>query len=174
MTKFCLKRSRDNVFTMLRNPVDAAISHINYIFTIINSFPDRVDSKDIMQKLDIEDGEKITLHRARELCPRVIEQFVTNLACLSLGTHPTFRSSVEMAQCLGIKISLISQLDDICSYYDVKKVEDCNVSDKFISLCDLPLSVRLYLFDKVGEDIKLLELVVRHTPLCEGLPWRLL
>jgi hypothetical protein len=167
-----LKRGWDNVFTVLRDPIDACLSWVNYVLTQFCENPDHADVVLWRQRVEMSDQSSL-LDRATavELVPKILERIVPdNPASNLLGIEPHLGSVIETAAILGLKMIRFEQIDDYIRFRGIAQFNRMNVSKRFIEFSELDQRVRLMMYDKSAEDIKLYDWFTRHALPGVG-PW---
>ncbi len=167
-----LKRGWDNVFTILRDPIETALSWVNYVLTQLSIDPGHPDVVSWRNILELpEETFSLDRHTVLELAPKIIERIVPgDPACNILGVAPRLGSVIETASVLGLKIIRFDQVDDYIRYRGVGACKRMNVSERLIEMSDLNQPTRLKIYDKNAEDLKLYDWVSRHGVPGEG-PW---
>lgn len=167
-----LKRGWDNAFITLRNPIDAGVSWINYVVTLMNSAPTHPDVIAWRSELGIP-ADRVLMDRASilELVPQIVEITApSNAICRTLGTEPRLDSALEMAVILDVRIIRLEQIDDYIRSRGISTNQRMNVSEKYVELSELDHRTRLALYDRNSEDLKFYNWVNRHAVSGEG-PW---
>ena len=158
-----LKRSQDSIFTVLREPFDAAVSMVNHILTQIGSDGKRPDGQYWREKLGISGRWLGDAIGAKKLLPAIVENFInTNQMCSQLGFDGTLSSAIDTIQRLDINIVLLDGLSNYLKYLGIESYQNENISTKYILAGDMEQSIRLRLYDKIGEDLKLYDLIKRR------------
>ncbi|MBG0791970.1 hypothetical protein IYY11_00400 [Methylocystis sp. H62] len=163
-----LKRGTDTIFSTIRDPIDSAISALNYSITLINEYSDRADSLDLRKQLGLTGDRKL---ETRDELANFAEVFfdkilMGNIACATLGREPTANSAIEWIQILGIEIFPISALGALLNRFGVPTERIDNKSTEYVKFEQLPLASQVKLYNIFSEDLKLFYFLERKQ-------WRL-
>jgi hypothetical protein len=167
-----LKRGRDNVFTILRHPVEGAISWLNYVFTLLAEDPGHPDVTSWRNTLEIStDFQPNDQKKILTLVPHVIDKILPlNPLCTIIGMEGRLQSAIETSIILDVKIVPLQDIGRFLRYRGISDYQPQNVSKKFINLSDVPFGARINLYDKITEDLRFYEWIGRHGIRGEG-PW---
>ncbi len=167
-----LKRGWDTAYTILRDPIDACLSRINYVLTLLCGNPNHPDVVGWRNTLELPDDPFLPdRRRAIELAPKIVALLVPdNPTCLALGTEPQLESVLDNAAILDLKIIRFQQVDDYIRYRGITRFDRANVSTRYVELSDLDRRLRLTIYDKNAEDLKFYDWVGRHMVPADG-PW---
>jgi hypothetical protein len=141
-----LYRKGDVVFSSYRNPLDIAVSYINYIFTRIEAEPDseRPDIQGWLRKMKLDVGRvQHDPAYALEVFARNkdFQSMTHNIICRFLG-NGTFASARANVEKYGIEMIPLKKLDDwLLEKWGVPKGDHANTSKKFLTNSQLPESV---------------------------------
>ncbi|MGH7045884.1 MAG: hypothetical protein ACREE2_05775 [Stellaceae bacterium] len=167
-----LKRGWDSAFTILRDPIDACLSRINYVLTGLCKNPIHPDVIGWRNTLELPDNPFLPdRRRALDLAQRIVERLVPdNPTCEALGTEPLLESVLDNAAILDLKIIRFQQVDDYIRHRGIARHERFNISTRYVELSDLDRRLRLTMYDKNGEDLKFYDWVGKHMVPGDG-PW---
>ncbi len=163
VVQYNLKRGTDIIFSTLRDPIDTAVSCLNYSLTILNKYSGRADSVGLREKLGLSNDCKF------ESCDELVnfaEVFIDkllmpNVACATLGKEPTANSAIEWIQILGIEIVPIAELGELLNRFGVPSDRADNKSIEYVKFEQLSLATQAKLYDRYSEDLKLYHLLKR-------------
>ena len=166
-----LKRGWDSAFTVLRNPVDAGVSMLNFLLTKVCSSSNHPNNLAWREKLGFPPNEAVSEKAVDTLIPNIVRLLVdVNPMCSILGQEATMRSAIDTVAILDLKIIKFPQLDEYIKSIGIKQHRRMNVSKRYIELENIDRRTRLDLFDKLSEDIKFYAWVERHATAGDG-PW---
>jgi hypothetical protein len=167
-----LKRGWDTAFTILRDPIDACLSWINYVLTLVATRPTHPDVIRWRNSLGMAEEPFVSDRSAViKLVPRIVELIVpSNPICGILGIEPCLESVLDTAAILDLKIIRFEQIDEFIRFRGITRHERRNVSTRHIEFSDLDQGIRLAMYEKSSEDIKLFDWVSRHAHAGDG-PW---
>jgi hypothetical protein len=167
-----LKRGWDNAFTVLRDPIDASLSVINYVLTQLQKHPTSPDVIRWRNILGIPHGPFSPDRTAvLALIPAIVERISPiNPVSSQLGIEACLESLLETAAILDLKIVRLNQIDDYLCFRGIRKHQRMNISTRYVEWSDLDQGLRLALYDKYGDDIKFYDWVGRHMFPGHG-PW---
>jgi hypothetical protein len=168
-----LKRGWDNAFMILRDPIDASVSWINYVLTqVATNASTHGDAASWRRELNVpETADAKDRGAAVRLIPKIVELFVpSNAICTMLGREPSLESALETAAILDLKIIRIEQADEYIRYRGITGYRRMNESVRFVEFSDLDRQTQFALYDKNGEDLKFCAWASRHAVAGEG-PW---
>lgn len=167
-----LKRGWDSAYTILRDPIDACLSRINYVLTLLCNTPNHPDVIGWRNTLDLpEDPFLPDRRRALELAPKIVERLVPdNPTCQALGTEPLLELVLDNAAILDLRIIRVQQIDDYIRHRGITRFDRANISTRYVELSDLDRRLRLTMYDKNAEDLKFYDWVGRHMSPGDG-PW---
>jgi hypothetical protein len=167
-----LKRGWDSAFTIVRDPIDACLSRINYVLTLLCKSPNHPDVAGWRNTLGLPDQPFLPDRRHMlELASKIVELLVPdNPTCEALGTEPLLESVLDNAAILDLKIIRFQQIDDYVRYRGITRFERANISTRYVELSDLDRRLRLTMYDKSAEDLKFYDWVGRHMSPGDG-PW---
>lgn len=162
--QYNMKRGADSIFSTLRDPIDTAISALNYSLTILNTYGGRADSVAVRNKLGLASDHKL---ETRDELASFAEAFIDkmlmqNIACATLGKEPTASSAIECIQILGIEIAPIAALGDVLNRFGFTSERIDNKSTEYIKFEHLPLASQAKLYDRFSEDLKLYHFLKRR------------
>ena len=167
-----LKRGWDNVFTTLRDPIDACVSWVNYVLTLLRDDPNHPDVVTWRNTLDVAD-DRVFANREDllQLGPRIVERIIPcNAICTTLGRTGSLDSALETAVILGVKFVRIENINDYLHSRGITSPVIRNMSKKFLALSDLDYATRVALYDRISEDLKLYDWIGRFGVQGGG-PW---
>ncbi len=156
-----LNRETDSVFCVVREPFELIVSWINYILTAIARAGGMAQpTSDIIgwrKALDIDaNWSPVLVTDLEPIFYLIVDRLIPNdPMCTYLGLEKTADSAVEMIHRLGIGIIQFGHVDAFLATRDVAVADHRNVSEKFFSLANLSIPMRLAIFDKIQQDTKL-------------------
>lgn len=167
-----LKRGWDSAYTILRDPIDACLSRINYVLTLLSKAPNHPDVIAWRNTLELPHEPFLPdRRRALALAPKIVDLLVPdNPTCDALGTEPLIESVIENAAILDLKIIQFQQVDHYIRHRGITRFDRTNISTRYVELSDLDLRLRLTMYDKNAEDLKFYDWVGRHMTPGDG-PW---
>ena len=158
-----LIRPQDQVFTILRDPLDIAMSHVNYVMTRMtdDASSGRIgtDTRQWLNILGLESlPTDITPASIRKLCSAILRslQIVKpNSMCSWLGGADA-ASAIDQMVVSNIEVTVTANYDTwIRDKWNVTQETRLNRSRPFLSLADLPYEDLDYVQAIFSEDIKL-------------------
>ncbi|MGH7030593.1 MAG: hypothetical protein ACREEZ_09235 [Stellaceae bacterium] len=167
-----LKRGWDTAFAILRDPIDACLSWINYVLTLICTRPTHPDAIRWRNTLGMpEDPFLPDRGSVLALAPRILELIVpSNPMCSILGSEPHIESVLDNATILDLKIIRFEQLDEYIRFRGIARYERMNVSTRYVEFADLDRNIRLTMYEKNADDLQFYDWVGKHMSPGDG-PW---
>jgi hypothetical protein len=154
-------RYEDQLFGVLREPLGAIISQVNYVLTRMFSKETRLDPDALgwRRKFQVGDADQaISKPAAVELAGRVLRSqgvVPPNVACRFLG-GPTAEAALERAICYDVELTDTAHLDAWCQEkWGIDRQTRSNVSQRYVVLDDLPLADREHIASITAEDARL-------------------
>lgn len=158
-----LKRGYDEVYALVRHPLDVAVSNINYILTQLDQDTGHPLNAERREKLGLYPGEPI---HPLELLPPVIEKLLQpDMLCSWFGREATWLDAVNTAGILDIHFVFTSDLNKFMSFKGLPATAHLNVSHRYVTFASMDRACRLNLMSRVEEDLKFYSYLERsRTP----------
>ena len=158
-----IKRGQDEVFTVMRHPLDTMISYLNFILTSVDGDEQNLAIDKWREELGLS-GRIQGREHALELAPKILSMHIgSNLACELLGVSPDFLGAKEGAAILGVQFILFEDVDKFIASQGLPAIPRQNVSRLFLKAADLPSSIVDTIYGKIGEDLKLYSWAKRYA-----------
>ncbi|MBC8166847.1 MAG: sulfotransferase family 2 domain-containing protein [Bryobacteraceae bacterium] len=159
-----LIRAEDSLFTVVRDPVERIISHVNYVMTVmkLDLAMTRPDTKAWASSLQLPNLEQLTFDEELATLILINSAFageLQNRMCRMLGSDDgTFASAAQSIKQSNIEVVLLENYESwLASKWGLES-EGMNPSEKFISYERLSSKLRAFIVDELaGEDLKLYE-----------------
>ncbi len=154
-------RYEDRLFAVLRDPVAATISQINYILTRIfaREPQPKPDTLGWRQLFEVPDVDTIGKAGAIDLAGRILRRegvVPPNVACRFLGGGRTAEAAIDRIVCYGVELTDTAHLDQWCrETWGIDSQARSNLSKRFIGYDDLSGADKEYMAAITAEDAKL-------------------
>lgn len=160
-----LKRAGDMVYSILRDPVDSALSFVNYILTELLSESGHAENNNRRAILGLARGESIEdLERMQGVAHDIIDRLMPSQNLCSMFTpYDKFDAAVDAIAILDVNFIRINQLDAFMREKGLPSGRRDNVSKRYLKFDDLGRNTKLLLFEKIGEDLKLCKWLDRNS-----------
>lgn len=160
-----LKRGCDEVYSILRNPVESAVSFVNYIITELMSGSGHAENASRRGILGLSPDEPI---EGREMMLRLSAAIVDKLMpsqnlCSMFSRYDKFDDAAQTIAVLDVRFIPIERLDDFMTLKGLPFTRRDNVSKSFFKFCDIDRDTQMLIFEKIGEDLKLYNWLTRHA-----------
>jgi hypothetical protein len=141
-TEWKARRFSDEIFTIIRDPVEQIISQINYVLTRIfsNEFPVQADTSGWRNEFEIKNLDDYTTVAAQhELATQILHHdgvVPANVICEYLG-RGTAKSAIEQVAIHNVEITDLAHYHHwLQSRWNINHFTKLNASTKFVSLSD--------------------------------------
>jgi hypothetical protein len=173
--KWELIRFRDEIFTVLRDPVSRVISQVNYVLTRIFSdeVPVAPDTRGWRDEFAIDDNQlteaKAAVHELAHRSLRDEGVVVPNVICQYLG-RGTCDSAVEQTVINDIEITETSRYDAWSqARWGVGRPTRKNASDEYVRFTDFLPADQEYIREICNEDLKFYNLLIERLEQSDSL-----
>jgi hypothetical protein len=163
-----LIRFRDEIFTVIRDPISRVISQINYVLTRIFSdeVPIAPDTRGWRDEFGIEDNNlKEAKAAVREIAARCLRDngvVVPNIICQYLG-EGNHESAVEQTIINDLEITEIGRYDAWCrARWGVRQATRKNVSESHLRFRDFLSEDQEYINGICDEDLRFYNLLIER------------
>ncbi len=170
-----LKRGSDNVYALLRHPLEIAHSFINFVLGVLECGPFNALRLKWLQLLDLpQNGDVAVRGQLDTLVPKIIERLLpSNLICAMLSRYASFADALEVSAILDIRFIHLHKLNEFIAYKGLAATSAQNVSTRYLEQSDLTRSARLAIFNKISDDLRFYEWASRHSFPCEGASFKI-
>jgi len=154
-------RYEDRLFAVLRDPIAATISQINYILTriFVQEPQPKPDTLGWRQLFEVPTVDAISQAGAVELAGRILRRegvVPPDVACRFLGGGRTADAAIDRIVCYGVELTDTTHLDQWCrETWDIDSQTRSNLSKRYIGYDDLPSADKEYLASITAEDTRL-------------------
>jgi hypothetical protein len=165
-----LKRGNDEIFSILRDPVDSSVSFVNYILTELKSGSAHRENESRRVLLGLGPDEPI---EGPEMVQRLARAIVENLMpsqnlCSMFSRYDKFDDAANMIAILGVRFIPVDKLDQFMTEKGLPFERRENVSSRFLEFSDIARSTRMLIYEKIGEDLKLYSWLERNVSAQSG------
>jgi hypothetical protein len=154
-------RYEDRLFTVLRDPIYATLSLINYVLTRIfaQEAQPRPDTLGWRQRFEIQDVAAISKAATIDLAGRILRHtgvVPSNVACRFLGGSTSADAALDRIVCYGVELTDTEHLDAWCrATWGIDSSARSNLSRPYVRYDDFAPADREYLASITAEDAKL-------------------
>ncbi len=159
-----LKRGQDKVYGLLRNPVEIAISFVNYILTCLTPGFAHHENPRRREWLGLAEDEFVaTPAQGVALAPKIIERMLPEQQlCMWFGTESSCESAIATSIILDVEFIEMAKVDEFIAYKGLRPAQKHNVSHRFVTLSDLEERARQMIIDRTREDMRFFEWIREH------------